>query len=228
MEGRCMKKLMLIIIILVIIFTGMFLYNRIKVETNNISLQEIEKIENYINQIYMWKEITGDAIPIFEDINQANQSWIWEVVKKNIEEERSTYEQIQEKAKELFGPNFTKEFPKEGTQYLIYHEETNEYEPKEIELDQQGDLFLLNTIQRTKEGYEVEIIEYLEDYSPILQEEAQDYIIIRNLKEEEIGKITGSAEDEETTLVKKNIDKFSKKKVILKQENERLYIQKVF
>ncbi len=60
----------------------------------------------------------------------------------------------------------------------------------------------------------------------MLQEEAKDYIIIRNLKEEEIGKITGSAEEEETNLVKENIDKFSRKKIRIKQEGEKLYIDK--
>ncbi len=223
-----MKKLIISIVILAIIFIGMLIYTHMAVETNDISLQEIENIENYINQIYMWKEITGDAIPIFEDINQANEKWIWEVVKKNIEEDKPSYEQIQKTAKELFGENFTKEFPKEGTDYLHYQEQTNQYETIDVELDQQGDLFLLNTIKKTKQGYEVEIIEYLEDYSPMLQEEAQDYIIIKNLQEEEIGKITGAVEEEETQLVKNNIDKFSKKKMLIRKENEKLYIERVF
>lgn len=223
-----MKKLIIIIVILAIILVGMFIYNRVSKKTDNIPIQEIEKIENYIDQIYMWKEITGDALPLFEDINKANERWLWEVVKKNMEDDVLSYEQIQEKAKELFGPNFTKKFPKGGTEYLRYNEKTNEYESIDVELDQQGDLFLLNTINKTKEGYEIEVIEYLEDNAPMLQEEAKDYIIIRNLKEEEIGKITGSAEEEETNLVKENIDKFSRKKIRIKQEGEKLYIDKVF
>lgn len=223
-----MKKLIVIIIILVIIFVGMVVYKNVMVKNSNINIQEIERIENYINQIYMWKEITGEAIPDFENINQANERWIWEVVKKNIEEDEPSYKQIQEKAKELFGQAFTKEFPKEGTEYLTYNEQTNQYEAVLVELDQQGDLFLLNTIKKTKTGYEVEIVEYLEDYSPMLKEEAENFVIIRNLQEEEIGRISGSAEEEETELVKRNIDKFSKKKIKLKVENEKLYIEKVY
>lgn len=223
-----MKKLIVIIIILVIIFVGMVVYKNVMVKNSNINIQEIERIENYINQIYMWKEITGEAIPDFENINQANERWIWEVVKKNIEEDEPSYKQIQEKAKELFGQAFTKEFPKEGTEYLTYNEQTNQYEAVPVELDQQGDLFLLNTIKKTKTGYEVEIVEYLEDYSPMLKEEAENFVIIRNLQEEEIGRISGSAEEEETELVKRNIDKFSKKKIKLKVENEKLYIEKVY
>ena len=215
-------------VILAIIFVGMIVYKNIAIKSNHVSIQEIEKIENYINQIYMWKEVTGEAMPTFEDINQANERWIWEAVKKNIEEDKPSYEQIQEKAKELFGQAFTKEFPKEGTDYLTYNEQTNQYEAIAVELDQQGDLFLLNTIKKTKTGYEVELVEYLEDYSPMLKEEAEDFIVIRNLQEEEIGRISGSDEEEETDLVKRNIDKFSKKKLQLKAENDKLYIEKVY
>lgn len=214
-------------VILAIIFVGMIVYKNVAIKGNHVSIQEIEKIENYINQIYMWKEVTEEAMPVFEDINQANERWIWEAVKKNIEEDKPSYEQIQEKAKELFGQAFTKEFPKEGTEYLTYNEQTNQYEAIAVNLDQQGDLFLLNTIKKTKTGYEVEIVEYLEDYSPILKEEAEDFIIIRNLQEEEIGRMSGSVEEEETDLVKRNIDKFSKKKLQLKAENDKLYIEKV-
>ena len=223
-----MKKLIVIIIILAIIFIGMIVYKNVAIKANSISMQEIEKIESYINQIYMWKEVTEEAMPVFEDINQANERWIWEVVKKNIEEDEPSYEQIQEKAKELFGQEFTKEFPKEGTDYLTYNEQTNQYKAVTVELDQQGDLFLLNAIKKTKDWYEVEIIEYLEDYSPMLKEEAEDFIIIRNLQEEEIGRISGSAEEEETELVKRNIDRFSKKKLQLKLENDKLYVEKVY
>lgn len=211
-------------IVLAIIFVGMIVYKNVTVKNSNISIQEIEKIENYINQIYMWKEITGEALPCFEEINQANERWIWEAVKKNIEEDAPSYEQIQEKAKELFGQVFTKEFPKEGTEYLRYNEQTNQYEAIELELDEQGDLFLLNKIEKTKAGYEVEIVEYLEDYSPMLKEEAENFVIIRNLKEEEIGRISGYAEEEETELVKRNVDKFSKKKLQLKIEKDKIYI----
>lgn len=223
-----MRKLIVIMIILAIIFVGMIVYKKVAINGNNISIQEIEKIENYINQIYMWKEVTGEALPSFEEINQAEERWIWEVVKKNIEEDKPTYEQIQEKAKELFGQAFTKEFPKDGTGYLTYNEQTSLYEAVPIELDQQGDLFLLNKIEKTREGYEVEIVEYLEDYSPMLKEKAEAFIIIKNLKEEEIGRISGAAEQEETELVKRNMDKFSKKKLKLKAENEKLYIEKVY
>ena len=145
-----MKKLIAIIIILVIIFVGMVVYKNVAINTsNNISIQEISQIETYITKIYMWKEITGQALPNFEDINQAEDVWIWEVVKKNLEDYEFFYEEIQEKAKDLFGERLTKEFPKEGTEYIIYDEKIDKYYAVGMGLDQLDDLFLLNEIQKT-------------------------------------------------------------------------------
>ena len=39
----------------------------------------------YISKIYMWKEITGDALPKFDNINDAPDVWTWEVVKKDLD-----------------------------------------------------------------------------------------------------------------------------------------------
>lgn len=195
----------------------------------NISIQEIEQIENYIKQIYMWKEITKEALPKFENINQAEEEWIWEVIKKNLESETTNYEQIQEKAKELFGKDFIKEFPKEGTEKLKYNEQTNEYEATREMPDEEIDLFLLNNIKKENDSYRVEIIEYLEDYSPMLEEDAKNYVIIKNTNGEEIGRIGETKEvEDETELVKRNIEKFTKKTIILKKENESFFVEKVF
>ena len=84
------------------------------------------------------------------------------------------------------------------------------------------DNFLLNNIEKNKEGYVVEIVEYLEDYSE------ENSVIIRNLQEEEIGRVgTNDSETKMQEIVKNNIDRFSKKKVYLKTENDKLIVQKV-
>lgn len=213
-----MKRLIVIIVILATIFVGMIIYKNVAIKASqNISIQEVEEIETYITKIYMWKEITGEALPSFEDINQANDVWIWEVVKKNLEEYELEYEQIESKAKELFGADLTKQFPKEGSEYLTYDEQTDQYYAVGRGLDEQEDCFLLNKIEKTKDGYEVEIIEYLEDYSKFMNEE-NDIIVIRNLDGEEIGNIKSNEEERAKELVKANIDKFSKKKLILKKD----------
>ena len=213
---------------LAIIFVGMVVYKNIAINSSNsINIQEISQIETYITKIYMWKEITGQALPNFEDINQAEDVWIWEVVKKNLEDYEFFYEQIQEKAKELFGEKLTKEFPKQGTEYIIYDEKVDKYYAIGMGLDQLEDSFLLSEIQKTPNGYEVEIIEYLEDYSQTLNEE-DDFVIIRNIKEEEIAKINNQEEEKVKEIVKNNVDKLNRKKIVLKQENEKLQIEKVY
>lgn len=226
-EETIVKKLIAIIIILIIILIGMFVYKKIAISTHTINMEEIENIENYLKQIYMWKEVTREALPCFEEINQANENWIWEVVKKNLEEYEVTKEQIQTKAIELFGENFQKQFPKEGTSYLPYDEQNNLYYAEEISLDQQEDSFCLNQIQKHEDGYEVEIIEYIEDYSQEL-EQGNDTIILRNIAGDEIEKVPAKEESQIQELVKNKIDRFQKKKIILKKENEKLYVQKVF
>lgn len=219
-----MKKLLIIIVILAIVFIGMFTYKKTNLISKEIKVEEIEKIEEYIHQIYMWKEITKEALPCFDDINQADETWIWEVVKKNLEEYELSYEEIQKEAKEIFGENLKKEFPKEGTEYLIYDEETNYYYALGMGLDQEEDMFLLNKIQKTKDGYEVEIAEYLEDYS---QAETEDLIIVLTTSGEELGKVSNAEEEKAKELAKSNIDKLSKKKIILKKEKEKIQVERV-
>lgn len=233
-----MKKMIIIIVILLIIFIGMLIYRNQSVRENNqISVQEIEQIETYITKIYMWKEVTGEALPVFENINEAEDVWIWEVVKKNLEEYELGYNQIQEKAKEIFGQDFTKEFPKQGTENFTYDEQTDKYYATGMGLDQEEDCFLLNQINKTQTGYEVEIVEYLEDYSQEnIVEELQEQtgstgvsqqIIIKNLNDQEISRIDENQEGTSKDVVKNNIEKFTKKIVTLKKEGDNLYVQKV-
>ena len=68
----------------------------------------------------------------------------------------------------------------------------------------------------------MEIVEYLADYS------VENNIIIKNTNEEEIGRL--SVTDDETKMqeiVKSNIEKFTKKEITLKKENDSLIVTKV-
>ena len=83
-----MKKLIVIIVILLMVFIGMYIYkqNEMAVSKNNeITVEEINQIETYLQKIYMWREITGEALPVFNNINEAPDIWLWEAVKKNLE-----------------------------------------------------------------------------------------------------------------------------------------------
>ena len=226
-----MKKLVAIICILLVIFVGMYV-NRSKSNQNLITATEVEKVEEYISKIYMWKEITGDALPKFDNLNDAPDVWTWEVVKKNLENYDLTKDEIQNKATELFGNQFKKQFPQEGTEYMQYDEKLGKYISTGIELDTLDDCFYIKNIRITKEGYEVEIAEYLEDYVNSLgvEDENEIYeIYIKNLNEETIANIKNTEGETKTIeVVKENLDKFTTKTVNLKKNsNGNIYVESV-
>lgn len=214
-----MKKLFVIIGILIAIFLGMVIYKNIT-NDKNITVEEIENIEKYISKIYTWKEVTNQSLPAFDNINNADDMWVWEAVKKNSEEYEMSYEQIQKKAEELFGQDFKKKFPKEGTSEFVYNQDINMYIATEVDLDLKEDTFLLNTIEKKNNQYIIEVVEYLEDYS------VEGNIIIKNIDEEEIDKVSNDkTEAEIKEIVKNNLDKFTKKRVYLSQKD--IIVQKI-
>ena len=218
-----MKKMLIIIIVLAGILISMIIYKNMAVSSkNNVNIQEIKKIEEKISKIYLWKEVTGDALPEFEDINEVTDAWMWEVVKKNIDKFEVSYDEIVQTSKEIFGQNINKEFPKSGNVSYKYDVEKDIYIPTEVTLDQMEDVFIISDIHKNEGGDEVEIIEYLEDYSN------EQKVVIRNLVEEEIGQVSSSeSETKIKEIVKENVSRFNKKKVFLKKEDNRLIVQKV-
>ena len=233
-----MKQLIVVICILLVVFVGMVIYRKKEIQVNNVNAEEVGQIQEYISKIYMWKEVTDEALPKFENINDAPDKWVWEVVKNNLDEFQVSKEQIMEKAKEIFGTEFNKQFPDEGTEALIYQNDTNKYIASETELDNKEDSFIINKITKISEGYEVELVEYLEDYSNVenlseeeLQksEEELDYAIyLENLNGERIAELKNN--DGETKVietVKSNIDRFTKKIITLeKVDGDKLNIKK--
>lgn len=226
-----MKKLVAIICILLVIFIGMYI-NKSKSTQNRVTASEVSKIEEYISKIYMWKEVTEEALPKFDNINDAPDLWTWEVVKKNLEDYELSYEEIGQKAKELFGEQFTKQFPKEGTEYIQYDDESGKYLITGVGLDTLDDSFYIKNINKTKTGYQVEIVEYLEDYQNAMgvEDENEIYdIYIKNLDGDTIA-TAKSNESETKTIdsVKENIDKFTTKTVnLIKDSDENIYVQSV-
>ena len=218
-----MKKMSVIIVILAMILVSMIIYKNIAINKNkSVNVQEVEQIEEYISKIYMWKEITKEALPTFENINNANELWVWEVIKKNLETYETTYEEIQQKGKELFGEKFERQIPKEGNDSFYYDKESNKYLATEIVLDEEEDSFLLKDIEKEGEKYKVKIIEYIEDYSE------ENKVIIRNLQEEEIGRVsTTDSETKIKEIVKNNKERFSQKNIEIKKEKDNLVIEKV-
>ena len=223
-----MKQLVATICILLVIFVGMLIYKKQQINNRNVSAEEVDKIQEYISNIYMWKEVTDEALPTFENINQAPDKWVWEVVKNNLDKYQVTKEEITEKAKEIFGEGFNKDFPVEGTQAFILQENTNTYIASEINLDNKEDSFFINKIEKTQDGYTVEIVEYLEDYSNVeslteedlqkKEEELNYSIYLENLNGDRISELKNN--DGETKVietVKANLDRFTKKVITLEK-----------
>lgn len=227
-----MKKLLAVIGILLVIFIGMYGYKKNLTSNNSITVSEVNNIEEFISKIYLWKEVSGEAIPKFNDINQAPDIWIWEVVKKNLEKYELTYEEIQEKAIEIFGEKFNKKFPKEGYEFIYYDENYEKYLITGIELDPLEDMFFIKNILKTGNSYQVEIVEYLEDYSEeMLENEGKpdnEYnIYINNLNLETIFGIRNTDSDSiKIEKIKENIDKFSIKTIQIVENNRKIICRK--
>lgn len=226
-----MKKLLIIICVLLIVFVGMFIYKN-NVKQNTVTVSEVEQIGEYVSKIYMWQEITEEALPKFDNINNAPDLWIWEVVKKNLENYELSYEEIQEKAIQIFGDGLKKQFPKEGTEYIQYNKDINRYTTTGIGLDTLDDVFFIKNISKSKNKYEVEVVEYLEDYKDAMETEEENgvyNIYIKNLNEDIIATIKSSEEETRAIeVVKQNIDKFSSKKIILKKiSSGNIYVESV-
>lgn len=226
-----MKKLLVIICILLVIFIGMYVYKK-NINQNNVTASDVQKVQDYISKIYMWQEVTEEALPKFDNINDAPDLWMWEVVKKNLDDYELEYDEIQQKAIELFGKDFKKQFPKEGTEYIQYDKELQKYIATGIGLDTLEDTFLIKNINKTKNGYDVEIIEYLEDYENAvgLEDENSTYdVYIKNLNKDIIA--TVKSDDSETNVievVKENIEKFTTKTVKLVKDSEgKIFVESV-
>lgn len=211
-----MRKMLIIIGILSIIFFGMIAYRKLEVKNSTtVNAGEVTQIQSYIEKIYLWKEVTKEALPTFSDINQANDKWIWEVVKNNLDDYEISLEEANKKVKELFGKECNKQMPKEGNSSFIYNEESGKYEATGVELDNKQDTFLINNITKTKDGYQVEIIEYLINHMN------ENDITVENTNEESLGTVGNSANDTKIQdIVKQNKSRFTKKKITLKKESE--------
>ena len=218
-----MKKMLITIVILLIII-GLLIIRTNEKEAE-LKIDEINKIEEYIKKIYGWKEITDQALPEFDNINNANEKWIWGILRDNIDDNEIEYETIEKTRKELFGNNFNKEYPKEGTEFISFDEQRGKYQVKQMNIDAINDTFFINKIEKNNNGYDVEIIEYLVDYT----NSETGKIKIKNTKDEEIYELT----EEEATdgnikkVVKENIDRFTKKQVILEKDNYKIFIKSV-
>lgn len=224
-----MKKLFAIIGVLLLIFIFLLIY-RINLKNNRINIQDVEKIQQYISKIYMWKEVTGEALPKFDNVNDAPNLWIWEVVKRNFEDYEISYDDIEYKATEIFGSNIDMKFIDQDLDYIEYDTKTSKYINTGFALDTIDDSFIIKDIKKTREGYEVDIIEYLEDYGQKDLDENRDFDInIENLNNDIVEVVKESeSESRIIDIVKENSSKFSMKSInLIKDPSGSLVIESV-
>lgn len=123
-------KLFIFIILLCAIVFG--IYQLAFSKTKNSSTKNFSNLKKYIADIYG----TTFLIPEFDDINDADENWLWENVnqyvwnhndeykEKNEQEYGYTYEDISKIVKTLYGDNLKKKFPKGAVsmRYNFYRE----------------------------------------------------------------------------------------------------------
>lgn len=155
MKTKILTVLLIIILIIAAIIGGYFLLypqtneiiitERTEEERTNYELGEVEvnsELEEMIDEVLDQKEIltqneinsyiydiyTGinTTITEFDNINSANEQWIWECAYKNLAYMDDTYdkqivtkEDVEKSAKKLFGDDLQKEFPKEGLEFWL-------------------------------------------------------------------------------------------------------------
>lgn len=218
-----MKKLIITIVILLLIFLTMFFNTRNNIKNQEIEIGEIEEIEEYISKIYMWEEVTNEALPCFDSIEKAQDKWVFEVIKKNIDDyDDLTYDKIINKGKEIFGSEFNRKYNLE-LNIFIESEDEGKYLPSDTKLDNINDTFIIDEIKKEKDKYNVQIIEYQEDYS-----EEKIEIEIKNLKGEKIFSVKGEEERQKIVEeVKKNKEKFNIKSIQLEKTSNGIIVKSV-
>lgn len=229
-----MRKVKIIAIILVIILAMgicvLIKYN----QTEEVNELEIYQLQQYIDKLYGWQEIYTNALPKFKDINEADELWLWDRVKMQLidetEEYEFSYEEINQKAKELYGEDLKKQFPKEGRDFWVYDAETSKYIATGIGLDDYEDRFVIHSVVKKGNQYNVEILEYLIDNTNCHQEVEQEQyeVYLLNLEGEKINTYNNDTDEHKIqNFVKENKNKFSQKTLVIQKQDNELKIKSV-
>lgn len=160
-----MKKFFKFLFVLIIILLLSFILYSFISNTNKISDEEKTELLSYIDDIYN----NVHSIPEFDDINDANEYWIWDNINQylsNHEEFNNrnkknfdyTYEEICSYAQKLYGKNLKKVFPKEND-IMLYDETTNKYGVPAYSLEASYH-YQVENIEKNNNIYTVDIIDY--------------------------------------------------------------------
>lgn len=179
-----MKKIhkILILIITILLIALIAIIFLTKPQPKNTSYDGLKK---YVSEIYGKTFL----IPEFNDINQADEDWLYENInqyvwsnseyeEKNNKEFGYTYEDITNILKKLYGSNFTKETPKELSN-LRYNPNTEMYGPTSYGLEYHYD-YVIDNISQNENTFTVSIYDYTISYFRTLGDNPENLIDIYN------------------------------------------------
>lgn len=212
------KNIRLLIIILILIPITFILYYLVSVKEKSEKKEDYSGIKEYIKDIYG----TTFLIPEFNDINQADEDWLWENVsqyvwnhddeyhEKNTQEYGYHYEDIAKVVKTLYGNHLNKKFPK-GATAMRYNSYRDLYGPTSFVITNYYD-YRIDTITKNENIYTVSLFDFtvylnknenenndfeiFNNYDFILNENhATPLLKISSLKDSEFKNILNKKED---------------------------------
>lgn len=189
--------------------------------------------EEFINNLYFYSD---SVMATFDDINNANDKWIWsrvyDVFLQYRYDEGISYEDINTAAKIIYGDKFTLEFPKEKstTFGFEYNSEKEKYfldeEYNYYSNDSNFGCYIANINENNKIS-ELEIVEYVINYNENNDEEniVEIYDANNNFVKtyEDITYYNDIIEQVEDDIKNSNIELHPNKKIILSIDNEGIY-----
>lgn len=196
-------------------------------EQKLVTINESSRISNYIDKIYSYYE---KNIPEFTNINLAEDDWVWSIALFNCQSSTSgnpiSYKDIEKSAADLFGKDFTKKLSKSDMKIASY----SSYIDAFTVIGRGGPVFVpkyvISDISKTENGFEVKILEYLEDNSAWSgSNELYEIYLIGN-SDKIIKKYKNNQKEEMKDYVLKNQDEFNAKKIVLTQDSatKQIYI----
>ena len=158
------KNLKLLIIIIILGIIAFVMYQIVFLKKTK--KEDFSGIQNYIKDIYGRTFL----IPEFKDINEADESWLWENVsqyvwnhddeyhEQNEQPYGYTYEEVSKIVKILYGDTLQKKFPK-GAVAMRYHSYNELYGPTSFGITNYYD-YKIDSITRNENTYTVSLYDY--------------------------------------------------------------------
>ena len=150
-------KIFIILIIIVFITFGIYKLTQNKSKKTTSNYPDLEK---YINTIYGKTYL----IPEFENINDADENWLWENInqylhnnsefdERNSKQYDYTYDEICQFVNTIYGPDLKKTFPT-GAEYMRYDTYHDKYGPTSYGLEYYYD-YKIENIDKNENIYTI-------------------------------------------------------------------------